>query len=187
MLNVYDFDHTIAYFDSGFAFFGFCFRRHPLRLLRWLPRQVVELLRFAAKRKRGSPKGNFYLFERSLPDWQAEVAAFWARYADEKLKGWYLAQKQGDDIIISCTAEFLLRPICDDLGVRLIATTLDDSFSLVGCSCYGEEKVRRLRDEYGDVQVAEFYSDSHADTPLASIAQQAFFVQGDDITPWKFG
>lgn len=188
MPNVYDFDHTIADFDSGSAFIGFCFRRYPLRMLRWLPSLAIEGIRFLAKRKHGDgPKGNFYRFVRSLPNWQAEVEAFWTRYADEKLKGWYLAQKRGDDIIISCTAEFLLRPICDDLGVRLIGTKLDEQFCLENKSCYGEEKVRLLREEFGEVQIAEFYSDSHADTPLARIAQQAFFVRGNDISLWEFG
>jgi len=188
MINVYDFDHTIADFDSGSAFIGFCFRRRPLRMLRWLPSLALEGLRFLAKRRRGGgPRGNFYRFVRSLPDWQAEVEAFWAQYADEKLKGWYLAQKREDDIIISCTAEFLLRPICDKLGVRLIGTKVDDKkFRLTGKSCYGEEKVRLLREEFGDVRVAKFYSDSYADTPLAREAQEAFFVQGDEISPWKF-
>jgi len=186
MPNVYDFDHTIADFDSGSAFIGFCLRRYPLRMLRWLPSIAIEGMRFAAKRKCGAPKGNFYRFVRSLPDWQAEVAAFW-QVNEKKLKSWYLTQKRADDIIISCTAAFLLQPVCDELGVRLIGTTVDKKFRLVGHSCYGHEKVRRLREEFGDVQVAKFYSDSHADDPLAEIAQQAFFVRGDDLSPWDFG
>ena len=185
-MNVYDFDHTIADFDSGSAFIGFCWRRHPLRMLRWLPSLAVEGLRFLSKRKRGQPRGEFYRFVRSLPNWQAEVQAFWAQYADEKLKSWYLAQKRPDDIIISCTAEFLLQPICDELGVRLLGTQVDEKFRLKGVSCYGHEKVRRLHEAFGDVQVAEFYSDSHADDPLAAIAQQAFFVRGDNLQPWDF-
>jgi phosphoserine phosphatase len=186
MINVYDFDHTIANFDSGSAFVNFCRRRYPLRMLRWLPSLAVEGLRFLVKRKRGTPKGNFYRFVRSLPDWQAEVAAFWAEYADEMLKPWYLAQKREDDIIISCTAAFLLQPICDELGVRLIGTQVDEKFNLVGYSCYGEEKVRKLREQFGDVQVNGFYSDSHADTPLARVAQQAYFVRGNERSPWEF-
>ena len=186
MPNVYDFDKTVVYPDSGFTFFAFCFRRHWLRLLPRLPRLGVELLRFAANRKRGRPvKGEFYRFIRSLPDWQDEVRLFWETKAEEMLKPWYLEQLRPDDIIISCTAEFLLRPLCEQLGIRLIATRVNTQTGrLEGHSCYGEEKVRRLRETYGAVQINEFYSDSFADEPLAKLARQAWFVRDDERTPW---
>jgi len=186
MPNVYDFDKTVFYTDSGFTFFFFCFRRHFFRLLRHLPRLVLELLRFALNRKRGKPvKGEFYLFLRSLPNWQEEVCLFWEAKAETLLKPWYLAQKRPDDIIISCTADFLLRPLCEQLNVRLIGTQVNlNTFHLEGVSCYGTEKVHRLRAEYGNIAIAEFYSDSLCDTPLAELAQQAWLVKDDERLPW---
>ena len=185
MPNVYDFDKTVIYPDSGFMFFKFCLRRHPLRLMHHLPRLGLELLRFARKRRNGSPKGDFYVFLRSLPDWREEVRLFWEQNADKLLKPWYLAQKRPDDIIISCTAYFLLEPLCKQLGVRLLATQVClEKYRLQGVSCYGKEKVRRLREAYGDIEVDEFYSDSLCDSPLAEIAKQAWFVIGDERLPW---
>ena len=189
MPNVYDFDKTIVRTDSGAAFFFFCLRRHPIRLLRWLPRMGVELIRFAVDGKRGLPvRGEFYLFMHSLPDWGEEVRLFWEEKADKLLNPWYLKQRRPDDIIISCTADFLLRPLCEQLGVRLIGTRVcPESHRLKGSSCYGEEKVRRLREKYGDIKIGEFYSDSLSDTPLAKEAKRAWFVRGNEILPWPAG
>ena len=186
MPNVYDFDKTVAYPDSGFTFFNFCFRRYPLKLARYLPHLGRELLQFDKRRKRDLPvKGEFYIFLRSLPDWREEVRLFWEAKADKILKPWYLEQKRPDDIIISCTAEFLLGPLCEQLGVRLLGTHVDmNTFRLQGESCFGEEKVRRYREAYGDTEIDEFYSDSLYDSPLARISKKAFFVRDDDILPW---
>ena len=186
MPNVYDFDKTVVYPDSGFTFFGFCFRRHPLRLLRHLPGLGMELSRFALNRRRNLPvKGEFYRFVRSLPDWREEVRLFWQQNAESMLKPWYLAQKRPDDIIISCTAAFLLEPLCEKLGIRLLGTNVCmDSYRLQGNSCFGEEKVRRYREVYGELEIDEFYSDSLHDAPLARIAKKAYFVIDDEIQLW---
>ena len=186
MPNAYDFDKTVVYPDSGFTFFAFCLRRHFVQMLPALPKLCVELLRFSTARKRGqTPKGEFYPFILRLPDWREEVRLFWEAKAKALLKPWYLQQLRPNDIVISCTAEFLLRPICEQLGVRLIATRVDTNTGrLEGHSCYGEEKVRRLREACGAVRIDEFYSDSFADEPLAKLARRAWLVKGDERLPW---
>ena len=187
MPNVYDFDNTVAGFDSGSAFILFCLRRHP-GLLRFLPRTLAQLVRFAVKRHRGPAKGEFYRLLRALPGWREEVRLFWQAKAEAKLRPWYLAQLRPDDIIISCSPEFLLRPLCDQLGVRLIATRVNTETGLLeGFSCYGAEKVRRLREDFGEIEINEFYSDSLSDAPLAALARRAFLVKGDRRTAWPEG
>jgi len=190
MPNVYDFDKTIVYPDSGAAFFGFCLRRHP-RLLRYLPGLCLELLRFALRSKRPAPfKAEYYGFLRGLPDWEEEVRLFWETKADALLKPWYLTQKRPDDIIVSCSGEYLLGPLCQRLGVRLVGTRVNTATGrLESFSCYGEEKVRRLRQalgaaENGDALIDEFYSDSLSDAHLAALARRAFLVKGDARGPW---
>jgi len=183
--NVYDFDKTVVYPDGGAAFFWFCLGRHP-GLLRCLPRLCVELLRFAVHHRRKTPvKAEYYGFLRLLPDWQEEVRLFWQAKAETLLKPWYLAQKRPDDIIISCSAEFLLRPLCEQLGVRVVGTRVNtETGRLEGLSCYGAEKVRRLREAFGPMEIGDFYSDSLSDAPLAGLARRAFLVKGDVCGPW---
>ena len=53
-----------------------------------------------------------------------------------------------------------------------------------GKNCHGAEKVRRLHEAYPDVQIAEFYSDSRSDSPLAELAERAYLVHGQERTPW---
>ena len=187
MPNVYDFDQTVIYPDGGYTFFKFCLRRHFFRLLPKLPGTIRGLLRFHVRENKHevAARGEFYNWLPKLPDWQEEVRLFWEAKAGELLKPWYLAQKRLDDIIISCSPDFLLQPLCDKLGVRLLATRVDESTgSLKGFSCYGAEKVRRLHETYGQIEIGEFYSDSLTDTPLARLAQKAFYVKGDERVAW---
>ena len=53
-----------------------------------------------------------------------------------------------------------------------------------GENCHGAEKVRRLHEAYPEVQIAEFYSDSRSDSPLAELAERAYLVHGQERTPW---
>jgi len=188
MSNVYDFDKTVVYPDSGASFFGFCLRRHP-GLLRYLPLSIAALLCFAVKHKRSEPfKAEYYHYWRGLPNLQEEIRLFWETKADALLKPWYLAQLRPDDIIVSCSADFFLRPLCEQLGVRLVSTRVNtETGRLEGHSCYGEEKLRRLREEFGDIEIGAFYSDSLTDAPLAKIAQKAYLVKGDERMPWPEG
>ena len=185
MPNVYDFDETIVYPNAGVTFINFCMRRH--HRLRWyLPRMGREALRHRFSSSRGKPfQAELYCFLRGLPNWEEEVQLFWELHAEKMLLPWYLAQKRPDDIIISDSGDFLLQPMCEQLGVRLIATCVDPKRGrLTGPDCYGPEKVRRLREEFGDVEIEDFYSDSLVDTPLAKLAKRAFIVKKGVCTPW---
>jgi len=187
--NVYDFDNTIVNFDSGSMFMRFAMKRNP-RLLRYLPRIAFHFARFVRyNRFQMKPyRGEYYEFIRALPDFREEVRLFWEAKAEAALRSWYLAQLRPDDIVISCSPDFLLQPLCDQLGVRLVATKVNlETGRLESYSCYGEEKLRRLREAFGDIEIGEFYSDSLSDSPLAKLAQKAFYVQGDVREPWPEG
>ena len=47
-------------------------------------------------------------------------------------------------------------------------------------------RVRRLRAEYPEVEIAEFYSDSLSDTPLARLAERAWIVKDRLPQPWPW-
>ncbi len=182
--NVYDFDNTIYRGDSSVDFYRFCARRHP-RMLADLPAVgtwfacmglgLVEKTRV---------KQRLYRFLTLLPDTNALVAAFWEARRG-RLKPWYLAQRRDEDVIISASPEFLLRPVCDALHVTLLASRVDPRTGrYTGRNCHGAEKARRLKEALPECAVEAFYSDSLSDAPLAGLAARAFFVKGDRLLPW---
>ncbi len=183
-MNVYDFDKTIYDGDSTFDFIKWCIKKKPIIMLRLLPGTVAfggYLLRLCEKT---DFKEKFYRFLSSVPDVDKWVEEFW-NDNQSGIKEWYLINQKEDDIIISASPEFLLRPICKRLGIKnLLASRVDkDTGMYLGRNCHGQEKVRRFRKNF-DGEIDEFYSDSYSDAPLANISKKAFLVSGDTITPW---
>ena len=184
-MNVYDFDQTIFWPDSSFCLVKYCLRHYPRAVLHTLPAvSLVGIENALGKADTKALKERIFSFLPRLDDVDRIVEEYWSEYRGN-LADWYLKQKQADDLIISASPEFLLRPICEELGVRLIATKMDPYTGRIhGPNCHDEEKVRRFRLEYPDESVETFYSDSLADAPFARIARQAFLVKEGERLPW---
>lgn len=186
-MNAYDFDETVYYGDSEFHFIEYIFAKYPsmkkyarrYRFYRFLQKKLKLISRDAARVK-------IFSFLKVLDNVDKELEEFWATH-EKNLKKWYLDVKLSDDVIVSATPGFILEPIAGKLGVKLIATRMDKKTGeLSGTYNYGEEKVRRFKEIYGDVRPEKFYSDSYTDEPMAKLAGEAFIVSGDEITPWEF-
>ena len=185
-MNVYDFDQTIFYPDSSVCFVMYCIRKHPKAFLH----QILGTAARGAGKLAGMTstkrlKEKMFSFVSRLPDVDAEIAAFWQEYW-KNIQPWYLAKKREDDLIISASPDFLVRPAAEMLGVRLIATSMDKQTGKIeGANCRGEEKVRRFGAEFPGETVDEFYSDSLSDTPMARQAKRAFIVgRAGRLNPW---
>ncbi len=186
-MNTYDFDKTIFYPDSSYCFYLYCLRHYPGAMVKTLPRSVVSGLRYAVgKGNTKMLKEQLFSFLSNLPDVDGAVKDFWEKNR-HRLAKWYLPQKRSNDVIISASPEFLLRPICDELGVRLIGTRMDKHTGRIsGENCHDKEKVRRFYEEFPGGCTEEFYSDSLSDTPMAEIAQRAYIVRKEKLSPWPF-
>lgn len=186
-MNTYDFDETIFNPDSSNAFYIYCLKHYTGAVLKTAPRSLLKALAYAMKKINAKElKEQLFSFLPAIPDVDAAVADFW-RLNKKGIASWYLKQKRSDDIIISASPEFLLRPICDELGVRLIGTDMDKySGRIKGLNCHDSEKVRRFFEQYPGAHTENFYSDSLSDTPMAEIADRAYIVDMDDIKPWPF-
>lgn len=184
-MNVYDFDGTLYRGDSTVDFYLFALRRRP-SLVRYLPKQALGFLLHGLGRiDRTRLKEYFFSF---LPGLDAQQLAedFWDAHQG-RIFPWYPAQHREDDLVISASPEFLLRPICRRLGIKeLIASQVDPATGLFrGKNCRGQEKVAQFQALYGDVPIADFYSDSNADLPLARLASRAFLVSDGTIKQWE--
>ena len=184
-MNTYDFDKTIYINDSSADFYKWCILRFPLAILKTAPRTLFKAILYAAKKiDTKELKEQVFSFLRDIDDAEALAEQFW----EEKIDGvgdWYLARQKPDDLIISASPEFLLRPVARKLGFALIATPMDEKTGkITGNNCHDHEKVRRFYDEYPGAHTEEFYSDSLTDSPMARIADKAVLVDHGRLSPW---
>ena len=186
-MNCYDFDETLFFPDSSYLFVMYCLRHWPRAVLRALPGTLFvgakKLLHLADTREL---KQQVFSFLRDLDDPDRVVEEFWDRHFERGLAAWYLTQRREDDVILSASPEFLLRPAAEKLGVRLIATRMDrHTGEIIGNNCHDYEKVTRFYREYPDAHVDRFYSDSLSDSPMARIADAAVMVvDRETLVPW---
>ena len=189
-MNVYDFDETIFHPDSSYSFFFYCLRHYPRAVLKALPQSLAEGIRYAflplrhEKKDAKRLKEALFSFLNRIEDVHAAVGDFWEKNEDG-FAHWYLQQKRCDDLVISASPMFLLEPAAIRLGVRVLATDMNPYTGKIrGRNCHDEEKARRFREAYPDGHIEVFYSDSLSDTPMARLADRAFLVKGEELTPW---
>lgn len=118
-------------------------------------------------------------------DTEKDVNDFWKEYIGN-IKPFYLEQKKDDDVIISASPEFLLKPVCKRLKIKnLMASKVDmHSGKYSGVNCHGKEKVKRFYEAFPDGKIDNFYSDSYSDSPLAEIAEKLLWLT---VTRLKVG
>ena len=184
--NAYDFDKTIYKGDATLDFYFYCIKRHPIILLE-IPRNIgcffLYLFGLCSKKRF---KENFFRFLKHIESIDDELAHFWDAHKS-KIAAFYLAGRNENDIIISASPEFLLAPICGVLNIRnLIASKVDKVTGIYdGENCWGKEKLRRLAEEMPEAEIANFYSDSLSDAPMAEAAENAHMVKKDKIMAWS--
>ena len=186
-MNVYDFDNTIYDGDSTFDFYVFSLKRHK-KILFTVPSLIKSALRFYVFKKGSKTefKEVMYRFLQYV-NYPEDLDDFWNVHK-KKIKSWYLNRQKEDDVIISASPVFLLKPICDKLKIKyLLASIVDkNTGKYTGKNCHGNEKVKVFKKFFENSRIDEFYSDSKSDTPLAKISKKAFLIYGSNIKPWKF-
>lgn len=183
-MNVYDFDKTIYNGDSTIDFYLFSLRKKPL-LIRYLPIQIFSfVLYYSHKIDKTQLKEKFFRFVESI-DCEKYVVAFWEKH-QQKMADWYMEQQKDDDLIISASPDFLLRPLCERMGIQhLIASEVDPKTGkFLSENCYGAKKVDRFKEVFGEGRIDSFYSDSLSDSPMAQLADRAFLVTKKGILKW---
>ena len=184
-MNVYDFDDTIYNGDSTVDFYLYCLKKNK-KVLKYIPKQIKGVFLYIIKRiSKEELKEYFFSFLKEI-NTEKEVNSFWKSHK-KHIKKWYLENQREDDVIISASPVFLLKPICEDLNIKnLIATETDPKTGkTIGKNCKGQEKVKKFKEVFKNKKIEKFYSDSKSDTPLAEIAKQAFIVDNDNIYDWK--
>ena len=85
-------------------------------------------------------------------------------------------------VIVSASPENWISEWTRSLGIELIATRLVASNGKItglieGKNCHGEEKVRRIREQYnlGDYEAVYAYGDTSGDKPMLGLAKHAYY------------
>lgn len=184
-MNVYDFDGTIYDGDCSVDFFLYALKSKPL-LLRYLPRQIKGFILYRLKKINKTELKEFFFSFLNGVDAENLIQEFWNQNY-QKIYSWYILQQRADDIIISASPDFLLRPICQRLKIKYFIASKVDSASgkFDGKNCKGKEKVQRLKEEYNITHIDKFYTDSESDLPLAEIADKSFIIKNGIVTEWQ--
>ena len=93
---------------------------------------------------------------------QKAVCGFWNRH-EKQLYPWFFERKR-KGIVISASPDFLLEEISKRAGFDYLICTRHNSKTgmIIGENCRGEEKVKRLREKFGnDIRIIDVYSDSY--------------------------
>ncbi|MBQ3284094.1 MAG: HAD-IB family phosphatase [Ruminococcus sp.] len=185
-MNVFDFDETIYYGDSTRDFIFWCFRHYPKTLL-YLPLIGYASVRYYTFRigTKTEFKEKMYRFLKAIKGVE-DVERFW-KEKFSGIKPFYRQIHRDDDVIVSASPEFLLKPLEDKLHITVIASKVDiRTGKYDGLNCYHAEKVKRFREKYPDGKIESFYSDSYSDEPLALLAEKAYIVDGDTLIEWDY-
>ena len=183
---IYDFDGTIYNGDSSLDFILFCFSRNK-KLIFLLPKYVWNLIKYILKIiNKTKFKQVIFSYLKYLNTPEKEVERFWKKN-EYKIKDFYKIKNHKNDIIISASPYFLIHPIAKKYKVfDIIASEVDiNSGKFNKENCHGEEKVKRLKQKYPDVEICEVYTDSLADIPLINISKKSYIVKKNEVYEYK--
>ncbi len=180
-MKVFDFDNTIYKGESSVDF-AFYMIRHNKRIIRYIPTILFSLagykLCLLKKEKLESIINDFFagvLDGETSPE--GFVKAFWEINAD-KLNPQMLRLITPDDIIISASPIFLFDGIREKLKTNhIVGTEVDLDQKKITWFNFGDNKVNRYRELYGDRKIDAFYTDSYYDKNMMAISRDVYIVK----------
>lgn len=186
-INLYDFDKTIYKHDSSTDFFFYCLKKNP-KIILLIPKIIVSAIKYKLKIiTKTEMKETIFSFVKYIKDIDSVIESFWNKHR-KYIKTFYLNKNHDKDIIISASPEFLLNSICKELKVLdLIGSKVSkENGKFNGLNCYGEEKVKRLKQQYSSFEVMESYSDSLSDLPILKLAKKSYLVKNEKLIEKNF-
>lgn len=185
-MNVYDFDDTIFHPYSSILFVLFCLKRHPLLIITFFPKCCLISIKYIFNHSyEAKVAETFNGVTKHLKNTDEDVKAFWDKY-ESNLSSWYLKQRKPDDLVISGSPDYLLEPLANKLGFKVICSKVDKvTGEKVGPVMMGKTKAKYIIEQEMPL-IDNFYSDSLSDTPIALLAEKAFIVtdKATTIKPW---
>jgi len=186
-MNIYDFDDTIFSGDSSVEFIKYSLCKHPFLVLWCGVKGLKECIKYLFKKSNiGLIKSELFSFVKYIKNLDEYMNSYVLRYQN-RIKQFYLEQKKDDDVIISASFDFIVRPFCEKLGIKhIIATEYDTKKGcIIGKNNKGKEKIVRFNKIFKNPKVNEAYSDSLSDIPMFEIAKKAYIVKDEELIPYE--
>ena len=180
-MKVFDFDNTI-YSGESSVDFSFYMIRHNRKILRYVPTILISLLGYKlcllSKEKLESIINNFLAGVIDGPiSLSVYIKQFWKVHS-YKLNRNILELIEPEDAIISASPVLLIEGVREMLNTdKIIGTELDLEQKRVIWFNFGDNKVKRFRELYGDGEIEAFYTDSYNDKDLMEISRKVFIVK----------
>ena len=177
-MNCYDFDTTIYRGDSTTDFFFYLILTRPY-LLVFLPWflfvGLLYCLHLVSKKKF---KEAIFFFIPYFSSVEKVVDKFWQHNAN-KIEEWYAQCRKDDDIVVSASLDFILRPMLQLLNVKkFVATKYNtETGKIIGKNCYGKQKVIAYREEFKNRKPEAYVSDSLSDLPMMKYCGKGYLVK----------
>lgn len=181
--ELYDFDGTIYDGDSGIDFSLFAIKKYP-KIIRRLPGMFIKILAYIFKLcSKEEMKTKLFSYFQDIDDMDSFVKEFWEKHECKLKEFWTSKKSHKNDIIISASCAFWLKPIADKYKVcDLFGTDIDiKTGKIKGNNCHGKNKVAMFYKKYPKAIIQSMYTDSVNDLPLIEEAKEGYLVKKNKI------
>lgn len=188
-MNVYDFDNTVYDGETVVDFYLFCLSKKP-SLIKYMPVVLSMLVKYKLGRVSEEElfeKASLYSAKifNSVNTSEKAAAEFWDKH-EHKIKAFYREGMSPDDVIVSSSCGFILREICNRLGVKnLVCSEIDPENGSVKRLCFRSNKPIIFKKMYPGVSPDNFFTDSVNDLPMVEISKNAYLVKKNKIKKIK--
>jgi len=185
-MNIYDFDNTIYNGDTNVDIILYSLVRHPFKVCKSLISTIPLFVLYKFKRipfKKLKQTMLSFLFK--IDNLDNYLDKFTLKHM-KNIKKWYLDNQKENDTVMSASYEIWVIKFCKKLNIKnIIGTKTDNNGKIIGNNCKSEEKIRRFREIFNNVEVENAYSDSMDDKPMFDIAKNAYLVKKDKLIKYK--
>lgn len=189
IIKVFDFDNTIYRGESSIDFALFMIK-HNKRILFFIPTIIWYTILYKlclTKKDKLEKRINevIKLLVRDKDELITLAGKFWQKY-HQKLDKRILRRINEDDLIITAGPFFLIDAIKEKLNTKnLICSEVNWDKIEVAFFNFGENKVKRYRELYGDRPIDHFYTDSYNDRSMMDISDRVYIVKNGRIKSIK--
>ena len=120
-------------------------------------------------------------FMQDCPDIELLVDEFWDKHRN-RLKHFYKELHKENDVVISASFGFMLRPIIEEMGIkRLLCSEVNLKTGEIERLCFRKNKNGFFEEAFKGERIDCFYTDSLNDISMMLMAKKAYLVKGEKV------